>query len=160
MQCYRARHRSLKPHFSTQLTEATNSKRVEAETTCRRDERTGHWEEKQGERERGMPANTDFVTRKHADEHKGATRKRDQFERVCASRSCEYSWSHITCWSRYIQPEQVEPARMLICGCGYRVLAVDYRWLVFGIFLLWYPLNVLTPFEAVSVLKISRPFYV
>lgn len=41
-----------------------------------------------------------------------------------------------------------------------RVLAVDYRWLVFGIFLLWYPLNVLTPFEAMSVLKISRPFYV
>lgn len=43
-----ARHRSLKPHFSTQLTEATNSKCVEAETTCPSDERTGHWEEKRG----------------------------------------------------------------------------------------------------------------
>lgn len=113
-----------------------------------------------GKRERGMPANMNFVTRKHGDEHKCATHKWDPFERVCAYRSCEYSWPHITCWSRYIQPEQVEPVCMLICGCGYRVLAVDYRWLVFGIFLLWYPLNVLTPFEAVSVLKISRPFYV
>lgn len=47
---------------------------------------------------------------------------------------------------------------MLLCGCGYRVLAVDYRWLVFRIVLLWYPLNVLPPFEALSVLKIYGLF--
>lgn len=70
-----ARHHSLKSHFSTQPTEATHSKRVEAETTCRSDERTGHWEEKQGKKERGRPANMNFVTWKHADEHKGATHK-------------------------------------------------------------------------------------
>lgn len=79
MQRCRVRHRSLKPHFSTQLTEATNSKCVEAETTCPSDERTGQWDEKQGGKERGMPANMNFVTGKHADEHKGATLKWDQF---------------------------------------------------------------------------------
>lgn len=38
-----------------------------------------------------MPANMNFVTKKHIDEHKCATHKGDQVKKVCASRSREYS---------------------------------------------------------------------
>lgn len=48
---------------------------------------------------------------------------------------------------------------MLICRCGDRVLAVDYRWLAgFWISFLWFPLNVFTPFEVMSVLKYLSSF--
>lgn len=55
----------------------------------------------------------------------------------------------------YIQPGD----QVLICSCGDQVLAVDYRWLAgFWISFLWYPLNVFTAFEVMSVLKYLSPF--
>lgn len=48
---------------------------------------------------------------------------------------------------------------MSISSCGDQVLAVDYRWLAgFWISSPWYPLNVFTPFEGMSVLKYLSPF--
>lgn len=67
--------------------------------------------------------------------------------------------SVIACMYLYIQPGCVWMVWMLICSCGDQVLAVDYRWLAgFWISFLWYPLNVFTPFEVMSVLKYLSPF--
>lgn len=63
------------------------------------------------------------------------------------------------CMYLYIQPGLVRLMWMLICSCGDPVLVVDYRWLAgFWISFLWYPLNVFTAFEVMSVLKYLRPF--
>lgn len=64
-----------------------------------------------------------------------------------------------SCVYLYSQPGRVWLVWMLICSCGDQVLAVDYRWLAgFWISFLWYPLNVFTPFEVMSVLKYLNPF--